>query len=555
MRSVAVAVIAVLGLGLETAVLTGCDAGGTKKSAKASTKLRVLRPAPFKPGMPFAEPPSVHSRHGKLRATLVARDGVVSVSGVEVADTQTYAVDGAGKRGFLGPTLHANPGDEVEMTLDNRLTVPPGAQPPNCGEPGGHMEAAHVAHGTQGKVGDPQLTNLHFHGLHVTPREQTPYGDTVLVHLENGKWRFRFRIPKSHDRGTFWYHAHLHGCTDDEVSRGLAGLLLIGDSRRDLPRRFRKIATRALALKDVQVARSGRAPGWRIAPGHTWLKPTHRTVNGLVNPRMTIRPGETQMWRLANVSAGVWYRTALVDPANDGARDPLTVVAQDGNSLDRPVQRSSLLIPPGARFDVLVRGPASGSRVLETLPFDQGAATFPKDPLATLDVTGARAPDIAPPRRLTPPTQGFPKAHGPTRRMVFDIDLRTSESEIPKKPKSFIFSINSHEFDQASPEATPTLGTTERWVLYNKSSEWHPFHIHQDDFRVVETSAGGPPELPGEHDTVALPPGTPVKPSRTVIEMPFTDYAGRFVFHCHILDHEDAGMMALVDLRRRSGRR
>ena len=183
----------------------------------------------------------------------------------------------------------------------------------------------------------------------------------MLVHLPNGTSRFSFRIPSTHDQGTFWYHAHLHECTMDQVYRGLAGLLLIGDARENLPRRFRSIRTRSMALKDVQLEKRKGGDGWQIPVNNGATNPTHRTVNGLVNPTVDIRPGETQMWRLANVSGAVWYRVALVDEASDDARDTLTVVAQDGNTLRRPVRKTSLLIPPGARYDVLVRGPAAAS--------------------------------------------------------------------------------------------------------------------------------------------------------------------------------------------------
>ena len=510
--------------------------------AQAPAPPNVLPPAPFTPGMAFTEPPVVRSRDGRLRTTLVARNGSVQISGVSVAETQTYAAsgaDGSSPRGFLGPTLRVRPGDRIELTFDSRLTIPDGAVGADCPETGGHSAQRR---GRVAQAGTAQLSNLHFHGLHVTPRERSPYGDTVLVKLPNGKSRFRFRIPPNHDKGTFWYHAHLHTCTDDQVFRGLAGVLLVGDSRRDLPRRFRGVRTRTLALKDVQVE-STAGGGWQISDDHDWANPTHRTVNGLVAPEMGIRPGETQLWRLANVSSAVWYQVALVD-GSDGSQEPLTIVAQDGNSLRRAVRRESVVIPPGRRFDVLVRGPASGTRILKTLAFDQGRLVFPEDTLATVRVGGAPARVIAAPRRLTPDSQRFPRRRGPIRRFTFDIDFR------PPSPNPPLFTINDAVFDEHVPDATPMLGTTERWIIYNKSGEYHPFHIHQDDFRVVD-GGGGPPTLPGDQDVVPLPPGTPDNPSRVVIDMPFTDYGGNFVFHCHILDHEDGGMMSLVELRRR----
>jgi FtsP/CotA-like multicopper oxidase with cupredoxin domain len=505
--------------------------------------------APFVSGLGFAEPPAVRSSHGRLKATIVAQNADVPVSNVKIGGTQVYSVKWKGgitKPAFLGPTFHAHPGDIVELTLDNRLMVPADStEGVHCTQGSGHHASGHAA------AGNAELTNLHFHGFHVTPREHTPFGDTVLVHLGNGKWRYHFKIPTNHDRGTFWYHAHVHECTDDQVTRGLAGLFFIGDSRKDMPKRFRHIQTRSLALKDIQAVPNpsavAGAPEWKIDPALSFNQPTQRTVNGLVNPTMSIRPGETQMWTILNASNGVFYQLVLADKATEAALDDFTVVAQDGNSLRHAVKRKTVLIAPGARYDILVRGPASGARVLKTLPFDQGFAKFPEDTLATLEVTGPATKSLGFPEKLSPPHQVFPKKRGPTRTFVFDLDLRDTQFSIGTN--AFSATINNTVFDPKSPAVTPVLGTTERWIILNKSAEWHPFHIHQNDFRVVKTAEGAPPDLPGDHDIVVLPPGTPPKPSITEIDMPFTDYSGNFVFHCHILDHEDNGMMSLIQLR------
>ena len=244
-----IVLVVVLGLGVGVGFLIG---GGEEVALPQST-VTVDPPDPFTTGLPFSEPPAVRSANKRLKATLIARNSTSQVSGVEVEGTQSYTAKwrgGVTESGFLGPTLRVRPGDTVELTLDNRLKVPDGPKALNCAETGEHHEAGHAR---QGKPGDPELTNVHFHGLHVTPRERSPYGDTVLVHLPNGKSRIRFKIRRNHDKGTFWYHAHLHQCTDDEVTRGLAGLLLVGDSRKDLPKRLRRIKTRSLALKDIQV--------------------------------------------------------------------------------------------------------------------------------------------------------------------------------------------------------------------------------------------------------------------------------------------------------------
>jgi FtsP/CotA-like multicopper oxidase with cupredoxin domain len=392
-----------------------------------------------------------------------------------------------------------------------------------------------------------QLTNLHFHGLHVTPltrrhHGKRVYGDNVLLNLGRGRSHFRFRIPAHHDQGTFWYHAHRHGCTDDQVFRGLAGMLLIGDSRRNLPRRFRHVRTRTLALKDVQAVPRPGGSGWAVPTDHDWAFPTQRTVNGQVEPQIPMRPGETQLWRVANVSAALWYRVAI---ASGTGRQTYTVVSRDGNPQARPQRRTSELLGPGHRIDILVTAPATGSLTLETLPFDQGRLTFPQATLATTTTAGAPAAPLADDRargRLP----RFPRRSGPTRRFTFSFNPRPGV----KPPPGFAAYINGRQFDPDRVDADPRLGTTETWILRNKTNEWHPFHIHQDDFRVISVNGKRVRHPPGDQDVVALPPQPKNgKPGRVVIRMPFTRFRGKFVFHCHILDHEDAGMMALVEVR------
>ena len=535
-----VVVIAAAVVGAYVVIDDDDDDDATPSTSKTTP---VLGPAPFQAGLAFREPPSLRSKNGRLRGTIVAKTGTIRVSGIKVHETQSYAVAGE-PRGLLGPTLRVRPGDLVDLVLDNRLVAP--APPPadNAGA-GTALETMH--HGgecasaatlTQGK---PQPTNLHFHGFHVSPRNHkvgnvTYYGDNVLVCLRKGRSHIRFRIPRTHDQGTFWYHAHLHGLTDDQVFRGLAGMIVIGDSRRYLPTRFEHVRSRILSLKDIQVTGDDKPT---IPSQHDWNQGTHRTVNGLLNPKITMRPNETQLWRVGNTSSAVWYRMALTDGAK---REPFTVVSLDGNPLVLAQRKTELLIPPGRRFDILVRAPRSGSRVLKTLAFDQGRLTFPEDVLATVNVAGRAAPDLALPGRRRAGLPTFPRRRGPTRNWIFSADFSGKNAK---------FLINGKQFDPHRLDARPHLNTTERWTLLNTTTEWHPIHIHQDDYRVISID-GKRVNVRSDQDIVSLPPIDTKNglPGRVVLDMPFQDYAGNFVMHCHILDHEDAGMMARIDVRR-----
>ncbi|HEX8648253.1 MAG TPA: multicopper oxidase family protein [Thermoleophilaceae bacterium] len=547
------AVVAVLAAGVLIGVLIaggGDDDGG---GGTAEKTVPAIGPGPFSPQLDFIEPPELAVGDGPVE--LEARNGRILVSDVKVSEAQSYVPVGASEvaeePGLLGPTLTIDPGETLDITLDNQLTVPPGItghSAETCGgadHPGGDPAGEHGDAPTTG----PQFTNLHFHGLHVTPttrREEgvRVFGDNVLLDAPKGTSRFRFKIPPDHELGTFWYHAHRHGCTDDQVFRGLAGMLIIGDSRTELPEPYREVSERVLALKDIQVEPQPEPDGSHAIPAdHDWANPTHRTVNGRVNPKMSIRPGETQLWRVANVSSALWYQVALVNPAADDNPDQFTVVAQDGNTLERGRTEDGVLLAPGERVDVLVKGPESGTRVLKTLPFDQGRLVFGEDTLATLEVKDEAAPALPELGPLSPRLRPFPKPRGEDRRFVFDI-----KGQGPNKPP--LFTINGRVFDpspDSPPLAEPELRTTETWTLLNRSGEYHPFHIHQDDFRVVSIN-DKPVDEGSKMDVIPLPPLVNGKPGKVVIEMPFQDFDGKFVFHCHILDHEDGGMMGRVDL-------
>lgn len=364
----------------------------------------------------------------------------------------------------------------------------------------------------------------------------TYYGDNVLVCLGKGKSHIRFRIPRGHDQGTFWYHAHLHGLTDDQVFRGLAGMIIVGDARRYLPTRFARVRQQILSFKDIQVTKSGANEA--IPTDHDWGNTTHRTVNGLVDPTITIRPGETRLWHLANSSSAVWYRVAL---RSGDKRIPFTVVSSDANPMVLSQRKTDVLLSPAHRVDILVHAPRSGKLVLKTLPVDQGRLIFGEDVLATVNVAGTPTPDIAPAVR-TGKLPTFPTKRGPRRTWIFS-------TYFPKNADGQ-FLINGKQFDPGHVSARPRLGTTERWVLYNTSSEWHPIHIHQNDYRVVSIN-GKPVNVRGDQDVVPLPPeDARGVPGRVEIDIPFQDYDGDYVMHCHILDHEDAGMMVRIDVRK-----
>jgi suppressor of ftsI len=459
--------------------IVGLDACGDSETARVAAGFHPHR------GGAFREPSVIRSRNGRLTATFRVAQRRFDVAGVPVR--------GKSYRGtFIGPTLRVRPGDTIEIRVVNRL-----------GEP----------------------TNLHEHGFHVSP---VGISDNVLRIMPAGSdSAVRVKVPPDLAPGTYWYHSHMHPLSEEQVFSGLAGVIVVEGLTERLPRALRRAPDRVLALKDLQV-RGGAIVDKNIDSG----APTTRTVNGLVDPVLRVRTNQTQLLRLANISADIWYRLRL-----DGAR--LAVIAEDANPVGRVWRARELVLPPGKRYDVLVRWPRAGTYPLQTLRFSTGPAgdTYPDRRLATVRVAGAPVAGTRWPRSLGP-LPGL--QHARVRRVRH---LTFSENAGGTK-----FLINGRQFNSTRVNEVAQLGTTEEWVIRNTSHEQHPFHIHVNDFQVMSID-GKPYRARGLQDTVPLPVGGVVR-----IRMRFRDFLGAYVYHCHILAHEDAGMMGVVDVTR-TGRR
>jgi FtsP/CotA-like multicopper oxidase with cupredoxin domain len=426
---------------------------------------------------PLREPAMIASHDGVLSTTLVAERRAVQVAGRRV---WANVYNGS----FVGPTLLVRPGDQVHVRLVNHLREP---------------------------------TNLHFHGLHVSP---AGHADNVSVSVPpGGAHEYSFRLPTDAYSGTYWYHSHADMTSEAQVFAGLSGVLEVAGLSASLPAGLRGVAERFLALKDLQVANGS------IVSDHIDSNaPTTRTVDGQLDPALTIAPGETQLWHLANVGADIFYYLGL-----DGHR--FRVIGQDGNPVVRTWTSARLVLPPGKRFDVLVRGGAPGVARLRTLAYNQGGDRYPERILATLRTAGlARAPVAAPIHFVTAPDlRRQPAAR--MRRFVF------SETHADMG-----FFINGRTYDRRRVDVRARLNTVEQWTLENHTDEQHPFHLHTYRMQVVSVN-GRPRRFLGYQDEVVLP----IR-GRVVVRIAFRDFTGLTVFHCHILAHEDHGMMGNLEV-------
>jgi suppressor of ftsI len=393
---------------------------------------------------------------------------------------------------YMPPTLRFRPGDTVKVAFDNRLDVP--------------MD---------------MITNLHTHGLHVSP---SGHSDNIFLTILPGEtFHYTYRVPRDQPSGTYWYHPHFHGLTAPQTAGGMSGVMIVDGLQRFLPPKLRHITERVIALKDFQV--DGDAI---VTLGVTIGAATNRTINGQLNPTIRIRPGEVQLWRLANISANIYYKLHL-----QGAQ--FHVIATDGIPVRRVFSASSLIIAAGNRFDVLVRGGPPGSTQLQTLAYSTGPAgnQFPQTNLATVISQGRPRPPVALPTTFAP-TEDLSHVRVAARHTVV-FSENTAGTE---------FFINGKQFDENRVDVRSRVNTVEEWTIRNTSDEQHTFHIHVDDFQLMSVN-GRPQQTHGLQDTVTMP-----ALGQIVIRIHFTDFTGKTVFHCHILNHEDAGMMAVVQIVR-----
>ncbi len=459
----------------------------TQPPATAPTPGAPLTPAPGGTGRPLREPAVYTSHHGVLDVTLVASEQRVPIAGRRVL-AKVY------NGSFAAPTLVASPGDLVRVKLVDHLDQP---------------------------------TNLHFHGLEVSPDGDA---DNVFISVAPGhSFQYQFRLPRNAPTGTFWYHSHemvpmaemerfpTTG-SEEQVFDGLSGLLEVKGLTRDLPPRLRGIPQRYLALRDVQVA-----DGAIVDSDINSNAPTTRLVDGQLRPRMTIAPGQTQLWHIGNVGADIFYRLAL--PGHT-----FEVVAQDGHPVIHAQRVSTLLLPPGKRWDVLVRGGRRGTTALKTLFYHEGDDNYPVTTLATLVTTGRAVRPAPAPSVISWASVDLRLAHVARRRIVV----------FSENTAGTVFFIDGQSYDPSKINFRAKLNTVEQWTIVNHTEETHPFHMHTYPMQLISVN-GVPTAFDGYQDEIVLPPHGYV-----VMRIRFADFTGETVFHCHILAHEDAGMMANI---------
>ncbi len=525
-----------------------------------------------------------------MGATVPEPDGLRSENGVLKVDlTYRSSLEPNGKRrycyvykdGSEAPTLRLKPGDLLILRLKNDVSLPSNAQdqmldmhsmPGQCA--GAQMNAA--------------ATNIHFHGLDVPP---VCHEDDVLHTLiEPGghSFEYRFRIPNDEPPGLYWYHPHVHGLTKAQVLGGASGALIVEGIER-ANRLLAGLPERVVVIRDEELENPGAppAPSDNVPPpivlrdaegdilntGTGGGKPAKDlSINFVPVPFpqyvpgvISVRPGERQFWRVLN-SCAITYLDLQFLIHN--SPQLLGVVALDGipineNGLagNRVLWESHILLPPAGRVEFIVRGLPAGARasfVTRTVDTGPAGENDPTRPLATI----VASPDAPEPRvrlsasssPLGPPKTAWLGDVTPVRTRKLYFSEKARDPNNPNSPTDFYITVDGHEPKLFDPNAkTPDIvvqhGDVEEWIIENRTRELHAFHIHQIHF-MLKAWNGVPIDEPFLRDTinVAYWDGKSRSYPSVKLRMDFRDpnVVGTFVYHCHLLEHEDGGMMALV---------
>lgn len=456
--------------------------------------------------------------------------------------------DGSGPN-LIPRVWRVNRGDTIKVTVTNNL--PPAS-------PSG-----------------PQPSNLHFHGFNVspgpTPPVTQPYQDNVFVTINSGtdsgaddSASYAVHIPANHPDGMHWFHPHPHGFTERQVIAGLSGAAIVGDLMNDYYPAFMKknggnVMEQYWLLKDIdtnQVFKTQTVAAGRL---HGLASPLTKTING-VPPSGAIAATQNQvlLWDFGNTGTNAFFDLEIFE-LNSNKSIPFHIVAIDGNPTPVVLVRNHLFLPPGGRMQALIAFPDAGVGQYQLYSANVGTGPWgdpnPMVQLAQIDVTAApnstavalpAAPDANPFPRLSLRTL-VQRAKGHTRSIDF-------EEDGPSMKQSYFY-ICGKMFNPAAPPPTQIVSpaaqpTVEEWTVTNSTQEAHVFHIHQTDFVVEAINGAAPPEtsrgLAVYQDTVNVPPATPEgKPGSVTLLIPF-EIQGTFVYHCHLLGHEDDGMMASI---------
>lgn len=456
-------------------------------------------------GQPLRELPRLQNTSsvaGTFKAKLSA--GPATVQFADGLDTPILAYNGA------NPVIEAHEGDSIEIAFRNEIP----------GEP----------------------TTVHWHGMPVPADQDGNPMDAV----EAGSERvYAFDLPQG-SAAPYWFHPHTHGLTAEQVYRGLAGIFLVKPKEDPIPAEY---GDTVLMFTDLRLAADGTIPASTQADMMNGRVGDHVLVNGQKNPTIEVLRGEKRRLRLYNATNARFLRLKFEHAG-------MTIIGTDGGLLEAPVAVDEILLTPAERVELIVSFDHPGSSELTTLEYERGwmGPGKPEDAgmtLLTAKVSTQTAPALPPlPEKLRSIVPlGEPKI---TRRFVLTESMAGMDhgsmdhGKMANDAMAMEFWINGVSFDMNRVDEVSKVGQVELWEVVNQADMDHPFHVHGTQFQAVEHEKDGivtKPAYKAWKDTVNVVAG------ETVRFLLRQDLPGHRMYHCHILEHEQLGMMGTIDVQ------
>ena len=516
-------------------------------------QMDLCPPRPL-PGSAVQNPLDLYSQNGVLRVDLTLQNQLFLDGFMHYCYVYMYQ----GQQ-IEAPTLRLNPGDQLILNLTDNLQAP---FDQSSKHKMGHMNMGH-AHETAGKhhvpgPDDPcnggtilpSSTNMHFHGLNIPPVCHQDDVINTIIQSGDPSFQYSFQVPANEPPGLYWYHPHAHGNTATQVGGGASGALVV---EGDNPLTHGLTERVLIARQQFKNAGSSQDPdaGAQLTLN---FQPAVYPEGGPA-PVINVQAGKQEYWRFLNSSTNDFLTLQILFNA---VPQEFEVLALDGVQLPTPVFETTIVVPPAGRAEFITPAvPLGTSAIFINQGFDTGPVGDSNPPQRLANIVpmqnlqmqhGAPHPTKPPaqPQRFAGLKTQIPTA---TRKLYFSEQVVGTNPPLQffitvdgKKPK--VFSMDD------PPAITTNVGALEDWTIENRSGEVHAFHIHQIHFLVMAIN-GVPVPNPDLQDTIQVPNWTGSGPYPSVtLRMDFRDpnIAGTFVYHCHILDHEDGGMMAKIQV-------
>jgi FtsP/CotA-like multicopper oxidase with cupredoxin domain len=518
----------------------------------------------FAAGSATTAPPELKSANGVLEVTFK----FLTATDAQGLPRYCFITDS----GLQSPTLRVSPGDLLTIHFQNAL---PAATAASDNMAGMKMNLASAATTSTSiacnGIMTAVATNIHFHGTNTAP----VCGQDEVVHtlIQPGQsFDYNVQIPANEPPGLYWYHPHPHGFSEGQVQGGATGALIV-EGLQNVDPALAGLTERTFVIRDqvlpASEANDANIPAWDLSINYVPV-----TYPNYTPAVIQTNPTQQELWRVVNSAADTILNLEYIV---NGTPQPMQVVAIDGypitsgSSGQTSENETSILMPPGARAEIVVTTPKAGDQAqLVTANWDTGPnGDF--DPTRTIanimSLAGIEAPSANSSAALMPSHvvrtkvtrfAALAAAVPVAQRNLYFSEVLEDPTD-PNSPTNFFITEEGQKaelFDMTSPpNIVVHSGTVEDWVIQNTALEDHIFHIHQIHFQVLEIN-GQPVSDPAIRDTQDLPYWSGSGPYPSVkLRMDFRDpnIVGTFVYHCHILQHEDAGMMGAIQVLPSSG--